>query len=520
MLSCLEDVMTQFIGDPKSPRDFGHWIDGRWQEGAGTRFEHLNPADDRCVGRYKDATVAEVDQAVAAAKAAMQSRIWRSFSGADRSGILMRTAAGILRRREELAYFEMAESGKPLRQARIEIERSAALWEYAATQARSVTGDSFSAVGDGLAAMTVREPIGVAAIVTPWNFPFLIIGQKLPFALAAGCSAVVKPSELTPATTLLLGEILSDAGLPAGVVNILAGHGATAGDHLISHPDVDIISFTGSTKVGRRAMQAGSEGIKKVSLELGGKNAHIVCADANLDQAHDAVLHGAFLNAGQSCNCGSRLLLDRSIADAFIQRLVADASRIPVGDPLDDATLVGPIINKAQFDKILAYIETGRREGATLRLGGRARPIGSGRYIEPTIFSGVTPDMAIAREEIFGPVLSILVFDGLDEAIKLANNSIYGLSAGIWTSDLAAAMQAAEELKAGTIWINTYLDGPAELPFGGYGQSGVGRENGLLGVEEFTEVKTVQIRSRGYQKRWVGKTLPDAPVAASPTLTG
>jgi betaine-aldehyde dehydrogenase len=199
---------------------------------------------------------------------------------------------------------------------------------------------------------------------------------------------------------------------------------------------------------------------------------------------------------------------------------VADASRIPVGDPLDDATLVGPIINKAQFDKILGYIEMGRREGATVRLGGRARPIGSGRYIEPTIFSDVTPDMAIAREEIFGPVLSILVFDGVDEAIKLANDSIYGLSAGIWTSDLAAAMKAAEELKAGTIWINTYLDGPAELPFGGYGQSGIGRENGLLGVEEFTEVKTVQIRSRGYQKRWVGKALPDTPRAASPTLAG
>ena len=520
MLSFPEEAMTQFNSAPNIPRDFGHWIDGRWQEGAGTSFERLNPADDRCVGRYKDATTAEVVQAVASAKAAMQSRVWRSLSGADRSGILLRTAAEILRRRDELAFFEMAESGKPLRQARIEIERSAALWEYAATQARSVTGDSFSAVGDGLAAMTVREPIGVAAIITPWNFPFLIIGQKLPFALAAGCSAVVKPSELTPATTLLLGEILSDAGLPAGVVNILAGHGMPGGDHLISHPDIDIISFTGSTKVGRRAMQAGSQGIKKVSLELGGKNAHIVCADANLDLAHDAVLHGAFLNAGQSCNCGSRLLLDRRIADDFIKRLVADASRIPVGDPLDDATLLGPIINQVQFDKILGYIETGRREGATLRLGGRTRPIGSGRYIEPTIFSDVTPDMAIAREEIFGPVLSILVFDGLDEAIRLANDSIYGLSAGIWTSDLAAAMQAAEELKAGTIWINTYLDGPAELPFGGYGQSGVGRENGLLGVEEFTEVKTVQIRSRGYQKRWVGKALPDAPATASPTLAG
>src|ERR1700677_6863 len=502
------------------PRSFGHWINGRWQEGKGPAFERLNPADDSSVAKYKAATADEVDEAVAAARTAMASQPWRALSGADRSAMLARTASEILRRHEELAYFEMAESGKPIRQARVEIERTAALWEYAATQARSVTGSSFNALGDGIVAMTVREPVGVAAIVTPWNFPFLIIGQKLPFALAAGCAAVVKPSEFTPATTLLLGEILSVAGLPAGVVNILAGHGMPTGDHLISHPDVDIISFTGSTKVGRRVIQAGSEGIKKVSLELGGKNAHIVCADANLDQAHDAVLHGAFLNAGQSCNCGSRLLLDRAIADAFIQRLVADASRIHVGDPLDDATLVGPIINKVQFDKILAYIETGRKEGATLRLGGQARPIGSGRYIEPTIFSDVTPDMAIAREEIFGPVLSILVFDGVEEAIRLANDSIYGLSAGIWTNDLAAAMKAAEELKAGTIWINTYLDGPAELPFGGYGQSGIGREDGLLGVEEFTEIKTVQIRSRGYQNRWVGKALPGAPATVTATPAG
>jgi betaine-aldehyde dehydrogenase len=499
------------------PRSFGHWIGGRWQEGEGPPFERLDPADDRCVGRYRAATTGEVDQAVAAAKAAMASNAWRCLSGADRSGILSRTAAGILRRQEALAYFEMAESGKPLRQARVEIERSAALWDYAATQARSVTGDSFNAVGEGMLALTVREPAGVAAIVTPWNFPFLIIGQKLPFALAAGCTAVVKPSELTPATTLLLGEILAEAGLPAGVVNILAGHGLPAGDHLISHPDIDVISFTGSTRVGRRAMQAGSEGIKKVSLELGGKNAHIVCADADLDLAHDAVLHGAFLNAGQSCNCGSRLLVDRIIADRFVGRLVADAARIPVGDPRDEATLVGPIINQAQFDKIMGYIERGQREGATLRSGGKARAIGSGRYIEPTIFTGVSPRMALARDEIFGPVLAVLTFDGLDEAIALANDSIYGLSAGIWTRDVGNAIKAAQQLKAGTIWVNTYLDGPAELPFGGYGQSGLGRENGLLGVEEFTEVKTVQIRSHGHQRRWVGTTLPETPAS---TITG
>ena len=462
------------------PRSFGHWINGRWQEGKGPAFERLNPADDSSVAKYKAATADEVDEAVAAARTAMASQPWRALSGADRSAMLARTASEILRRHEELAYFEMAESGKPIRQARVEIERTAALWEYAATQARSVTGSSFNALGDGIVAMTVREPVGVAAIVTPWNFPFLIIGQKLPFALAAGCAAVVKPSEFTPATTLLLGEILAAAGLPAGVVNILAGHGLPAGDHLISHPDIDIISFTGSTRVGRRAMEAGAASVKKVSLELGGKNAHIVCADGDLDLAHDAVLHGAFLNAGQSCNCGSRLLVQRSIATAFIDRLVADAARIPVGDTRDETTLVGPIINRAQFDKILGYIATGKREGAELRLGGGTRKIGSGRFIEPTIFTGVTPKMALARDEISGPVLSVIEFDNVEEAIAIANETVYGLSHGIWTHNIATAMFAAQKLKAGTIWINTYLDGPAELPFGGFGQSGVGRENGLL----------------------------------------
>jgi betaine-aldehyde dehydrogenase len=512
--------MWQRTDEPAAARTFGHWIGGRWRDGRGPAFERLNPANDLVVGRYTAATTAEVDEAVAAAKAAMKSPAWRSLSGADRAGILSRTAGEILRRQDELAYFEMAESGKPWQQARIEIERASALWDFAATQARSVTGDSFNAIGGGMTAMTIREPIGVAAIITPWNFPFLIIAQKLPFALAAGCSVVVKPSELTPATTLLLGEITAAAGLPPGVLNILAGPGQPGGDWLIAHPDVDVISFTGSTKVGRRAIQASSGGIKKVSLELGGKNAHIVCADADLDLAHDAVLHGAFLNAGQSCNAGSRLLIDRRISEPFVERLVADAARIVVGDPLDDATLVGPIISKAQFDRILGYIETGRAEGATLRYGGRGLSIGSGRYIEPAIFTGVTSNMTIARDEIFGPVLSVIEYDGIEEAIEIANDSIYGLSAAIWTRDVSTAMSAAQNLKAGTIWINTYLDGPAELPFGGYGQSGLGRENGRLGVEEFTEVKTIQIRSHGYQKRWVGKRLPDEPRAVAPAQAG
>jgi betaine-aldehyde dehydrogenase len=494
-----------------SPREFGHWIGGQWTTSQGEPFIRENPGNGELVGRYRNATPEEVDSAVRSARQAFDQGVWSDLSGEDRSRVLERTAQGILARTEELAAFEMVESGKPLRQARVEIERSAALWSYAATQARSINGSSFAALGKGLTALTIKEPVGPVAIITPWNFPFLIISQKLPFALAAGCTCVVKPSELTPATTLLLGEILKAAGLPDGVVNIVAGHGDPTGDALISHPEIEIISFTGSTRVGKHAMRTGADRIAKVALELGGKNPHIVFADANLEHALDAVLHGAFANAGQSCNCGSRLLLERSIADAFTEKLIAAARKIPVGSPLDENTLVGPIINEAQFNRIISLIAAGKEEGAVLALGGTDRRINGGRYIDPTIFVDVTRDMRIAREEIFGPVLSILTFESAEEAIALANHTAYGLSAGVWTRDISVAIQAARGIKAGTIWINTYLDGPAELPFGGYKESGIGREVGLAGVEDFMEIKTIQIRDAGYSPRWIGPRIsPDS----------
>jgi betaine-aldehyde dehydrogenase len=486
------------------PREFGHWIDGQWAMGSGDAFVRENPSDGAVIGQYRNASASDVDIAVRAARRTFDSGTWAEYSGADRSKILLRAATEILARVDELAAFEMAESGKPLWQARVEVERSVALWEYAATQARSLTGSSFAGLGKGLTAMTIREPIGPVAIITPWNFPFLIISQKLPFALAAGCTCVVKPSELTPATTLMLGEILKAAGLPDGVVNIVAGHGDPTGDALINHKEIEVISFTGSTRVGKHAMKVGAERIATVSLELGGKNPHIVFADANLDEALDAVLHGAFANAGQSCNCGSRLLLQRAIAETFTAKLVEAAGRIPVGNTLDDQTLVGPIINEAQFQRIVSLIETGKREGATLALGGTSRREGGGRYIDPTIFTDVSAEMKIAQEEIFGPVLSILVFDTPEEAIALANDTAYGLSAGLWTRDISVAMVAARGIKAGTIWINTYLDGPAELPFGGYKESGLGREVGMAGVEDFMEIKTIQIRDSGYAAKWIG----------------
>ncbi|RVH51402.1 aldehyde dehydrogenase family protein [Sinorhizobium meliloti] len=498
--------MSTPFAPPKTATLFSNWIDGSWLPGEGREIRAHNPATGQAVSVLREATQDDVRRACESAHLAFDN-YWRTASGERRAEILLRASAGIRDNAEELAWYEMAESGKPYKQARAEIDRSAMLWDYAATQARSLTGESFGALGEDYLAMTLRTPIGVAAIITPWNFPFLIISQKLPFALAAGCAAVVKPSEMTSASTLLLGPILQKAGLPDGVCNILAGSGQVTGEAILRHPLTRMISFTGSTGVGKHAMKVGAEQLKKVSLELGGKNAHIVMDDADLEAALDAALHGAFLNAGQSCNQGARLLLQKGIAEEFERRFVELARRIPVGDTLRDDVLMGPIINEPQYRKILNYIETGKTEGAVLAAGGTFREVNGGRYVDPTVFTGVEPNMRIAQEEIFGPVCAILTFETLEEAFEIANATGYGLSAGIWTGNTSAALKAARRLEAGTVWVNTYLDGPAELPFGGVGASGIGREVGRMGCEEFMDVKTVQFRSGGYQPRWIGKAL-------------
>ncbi|TCN22809.1 betaine-aldehyde dehydrogenase [Sinorhizobium americanum] len=498
--------MSASFVPPKAAKNYGIWIDGAWVSGEGQEIRATNPANGQAVSVLHEATEADVDLACKSARAAFELG-WGTSTGERRAEVLLRAAAGIRANAEELAWYEMAESGKPHKQARAEIERSAMLWDYAATQARSLTGESFAGLGEDYLAMTLRVPIGVAAIITPWNFPFLIISQKLPFALAAGCAVVVKPSEMTSATTLLLGPLLKEAGLPDGVCNIVTGSGRVTGEAMLRHPLTRMISFTGSTSVGKHAMKVGAEQLKKVSLELGGKNAHIVMDDADLDAALDAALHGAFLNAGQSCNQGARLLLQKGIAEEFAGRFIEAARSIPVGDTLRDDILMGPMINEAQYRKVLGYIETGKSEGARLALGGTYREENGGRYIDPTIFTDVSRHMRIAQEEIFGPVCAILTFETLEEAFEIANSTGYGLSAGIWTGNTSAALKAARRLEAGTVWVNTYLDGPAELPFGGVGASGIGREVGRIGCEEFMDVKTVQFRSGGYQPRWIGKAI-------------
>ena len=392
-------------------------------------------------------------------------------------------------------------SGKPLAQARGEVAGAVDIWRYAAALARTLHGESYANLGDTMLGVVAREAIGVVSIITPWNFPFLIVSQKLPFALAAGCTAVVKPSEMTSASTVLLGDLLLQAGVPAGVVNVLAGLGADVGAPMVSHPLVEMVSFTGSTRVGKMTMATAAQTLKKVSMELGGKNGQIVFPDGDLEAAADAAVFGGFFNAGECCNAGSRLIVHQDIAADFLAEVKKIAARAPVGDPLDERTKVGAMISPDHLGKVLAYVEGAAGEGATIASGGASLASSAGDYLTPTIVSGVTDAMSIAREEVFGPVLSVLTFATMEDALRIANNTPYGLSAGVWSANIDTCMTVARSVRAGTVWVNTFMDGYPELPFGGYKQSGVGRELGKRAVEDYTEEKTIQFH-RGPRTGW------------------
>jgi acyl-CoA reductase-like NAD-dependent aldehyde dehydrogenase len=468
-------------------------IGGEWVDAAdGATMERRSPAHDRVVATYALAGVADAERAIGAARVAFDHGPWPRMKGAERARILRLVAESVLARKHELARLETLENGKPLAQSLAEIEGAADLWHYAATLARQLHGDTYNTLGEATLGVVLREPIGVVSVITPWNFPFLIVSQKLPFALAAGCTAVVKPAEVTSATTVLLGEILIEAGMPAGAVNILVGHGNVIGDTLVSHPDVDMLSFTGSTAVGKGAVAKSAATLKKVSMELGGKNPQIVFADCDFDAAVDAAVYGICFNAGQCCNSGSRILVQASIADRFVAAVAEHCKLARVGDPLAPGVQVGAITTERQLETILSYIEGARRAGAKVVLGG-SRIDRAGMFVEPTLVTGVTPEMAIAHEEVFGPVLAVLTFDTLDDAVKLANSTLYGLSAAVWSTDFNTCIGAARRIRAGTVWINTFLEGHAELPFGGYRESGIGRELGRLATEDYTETKTVHM---------------------------
>ena len=485
-------------------------IDGQWVDALdGATIDRASPAHGHRVSVHALGGVADADRAVLAARRAFDSGPWQRLKGAERAALLRRVADAIVARVDELAMMETLENGKPLDQAKAEITGAADLWHYAATLARTLHGDTYNTLGDDTLGLVLRDPIGVVSIVTPWNFPFLIVSQKLPFALAAGCTAVVKPSEFTSATTLMLGQILLDAGLPPGVVNIVVGLGPTVGERLVTHPEVDMLSFTGSTGVGKHAVAASAATLKKVSLELGGKNPQIVFADADLDAALDAAVYGATFNAGQCCNAGSRLLLQESIAGEFTRALAQRMREVRVGDPLDAGVQVGAITTPRQYESILGHLAAARDVGASLVAGGR--PVArSGQFIEPTVVAGVTPDMPIARDEVFGPVVSVLTFASLDDAVRLANSTAYGLSAAVWSRDTSTAVSAARGIRAGTVWLNTFLEGQPELPFGGYRLSGIGRELGRHAVDDYTETKTLYLHIGRRTSWWLPRRNHDS----------
>ncbi len=483
-----------------------HLIDGAWADSAdGAVFERVSPSHGVVVSTSAKGGIAETELAVAAARNAFDAGVWSRISGKDRAAVLLRVADLIEANVERIAVQETLESGKPISQSRGEVGGAADLWRYAASLARSTHGDSHNTLGDDMLGVVLKEPIGVVSIITPWNFPFWILSQKLPFALAAGCTVVVKPSEMTPSSTVMMGELLIEAGLPAGVCNIVLGYGEPVGSLMATHDAVDMVTFTGSTGVGKKITQASAGTLKKVALELGGKNAQVIFPDADLESAADAVVFGVYFNVGQCCNSSSRIIVHSDIADDFVARVVALSRKVTFGDPLDPDTQVGAIVTADHNAKIDGYVKAAQSEGAKVALGGDVLDVpGLGsQFYQPTVVTDVVPEMSIATDEVFGPVLSVLRFDTMEEAIALTNNSTYGLSAGVWSENVHTCLEFARRAEAGTVWTNTWMDGFPEVAFGGMKQSGQGREIGRYGFEEFFEVKSVVMRVGRTRANWV-----------------
>ncbi len=403
---------------------------------------------------------------------------------------------------EVLARVEAEEAGKPVRAARGEVGWGIELVRYAASLAWNLSGRLFADGGPHALGMVIHRPRGVVGLVLPWNFPIVCLLQKLPYALAAGCSVVIKPAELTSGTTLIIVRLLKEAGVPDGVVNVVTGTGGVAGEALAAHKGIDMMSFTGSTAVGRRIAGHAAAKLRPAALELGGKGANIVFADADLDAAVEGVVAGFTINKGEECCAGSRVLVEASIATNFAERLARRAEKVKVGAPLDDDTEMGPLVSDVQLRKVLGYIEAGLKDGARLLTGGRKMDetaLSKGHYVAPTIFADVSPEMSIVREEIFGPVTVIVPFSTVGEAIGIANDTSYGLANGVWTSDLNKAMEVIRALESGTIYVNTFLETMPQLPFGGLKDSGIGKENGIEGLMEYMSTKSAFIRLKTAQ---------------------
>ncbi|HTS29086.1 MAG TPA: aldehyde dehydrogenase family protein [Bryobacteraceae bacterium] len=474
------------------------FINGRWEGSACTRYlDVCNPATGEHVTAVPDADASDVDRAVAAARASFEKKTWRGMDPSKRERILWNIADLLVKHRDELAALITQENGKTLREsAGGDVMPAADCFRYYAGWTRKIYGETIPVDGPFFN-YTLREPVGVVGAIVPWNFPLQIAAWKIAPALACGCSVVLKPSELTPLNALRLAEIAVEAGLPEGVLNVVTGYGGTTGESLALHEDVDKISFTGSIPTARKLLQASSvSNLKRLSLELGGKSPNIVFPDADLDQAVKASLWGIFGGKGEVCSAASRLLVHQDVHDRFLDDLAARAKKLRLGNPLDPATQMGSQISARQMDRILDYIESGKREGAELLTGGERDVEGDrakGFFVKPTVFRGVTPEMRIAREEIFGPVVGAIRFRDAEDAVRIANGTVYGLAAAVWTRDVRLAHRMAAEIRAGSVWINTYNSFDSGSPFGGYKQSGFGRDLGSYALEQYTNVKSVWV---------------------------
>jgi aldehyde dehydrogenase (NAD+) len=471
------------------------FINNEWRpSSSGKTMPVVNPATEEVIAEVPSADRGDVDLAVAAARAALAGP-WSKLSARERGRLVRRLGERLMERADDVARLETLHNGKPISESRqIEIPAAAECFEYYGGWSDKVMGETIPVKGNHLT-YTLREPVGVVAAIVPWNFPLLLAAWKIAPALACGNVVIVKPASQTPLTALALGELAIEVGFPPGVLNVVTGAGSIVGQALVEHPGIDKIAFTGDTSTGRSIMRGAADTLKKITLELGGKSPNIVLADADIDAAIRGATIGIFYGKGEVCAAGSRLLVDRSIKDEFLDKLAARANKMVPGDPLDPKTRYGAISSRKQLDTVLRYIESGKTEGATLLAGGARADIGTGKgyFVQPTVFSDVKPSMTISREEIFGPVLAAIDFADLDEAIATANDTPYGLAAGVWTRDIKKAHYVARQLQAGTVWVNTYNVYDTAAPFGGYKQSGFGREMSAHALEHYTQVKSVWV---------------------------
>ena len=480
--------VTKFIENPKMV------IAGRSVDAtSGDLFDVVNPATGQPFAEVPRGGVPDVDAAVKAAREAHEDRRWAGLRPGKRTELLIKLADLVKRNISELAQLESLDSGKPLKIASGEIWAVAEVFRYYAGWPTKMYGET-NPTDDNMFVYSLREPMGVCGGIIPWNFPMIMAAWKVGPALAFGNTMVLKPAEQTPLTAIRLGELALEAGIPDGVLNVVTGFGHEAGQSMAQHPDVDKIAFTGSTEVGRKILHASESNLKRVSLELGGKSPNIVFSDANMKRATKGSMYGVFLNSGQVCTAGTRILVEKSVHDDFVSSLIESTASMKLGDPLEDDTQMGPVVSQEQLERVTGYIEIGRSEGAEVATGGeRATELGDGYFVQPTIFTGVRNDMRIAQEEIFGPVAAVIEVADVDEAIAVANDTIYGLAAAVWTNDITKAHRVARGIKAGTVWVNTAGNLDASVSFGGYKQSGFGRELGFHSMDTYTQTKSVWV---------------------------